>query len=118
MTDAVALHRADPSLPDPPAGAVSAVPGLAAARHGERILIVSDAWQPSVNGVVRTLEALTVELSALGHAVSVIGPERFFSLPLPSYPEVRLALPPPGRLRALIDGFAPTAIHIAGTLSR
>jgi len=113
MTDAVALHRADPSLPDPPAGAAGAVPRPAAARHGERILIVSDAWQPSVNGVVRTLEALTVELRALGHAVQVIGPERFFSLPLPSYPEVRLALPPPARLRAMIDGFAPTAIHIA-----
>ena len=113
MTRAIALQRADPSLAGTPAGAVPAPSRPAATRHGARILIVSDAWQPSVNGVVRTLESLTAELRALGHAVLVIGPERFFSLPLPSYPEVRLALPPRARLRAMIEAFAPTAIHIA-----
>jgi glycosyltransferase involved in cell wall biosynthesis len=108
----VTLRRVDPSLSGPPASAALAPPRPVVLPAG-RILIVSDAWQPTVNGVVRTLESLTAELRALGHAVLVIGPDRFFSLPLPSYPEVRLAVQPGRRLRAMIEAFAPTAIHIA-----
>jgi glycosyltransferase involved in cell wall biosynthesis len=78
-----------------------------------RILIVSDAWLPQVNGVVRTLDHLRRELAALGHAAEVIGPDRFATVPCPTYPEIPLAILPGARLRTMIAEFAPDAIHIA-----
>ncbi len=78
-----------------------------------RILIVSDAWHPQVNGVVRTLSTVQAELQAMGHAVEVVGPDRFRTIPCPTYPEIRLALFPGRRLSRLIDAFEPQAIHIA-----
>ena len=83
-----------------------------------RILIVTDAWRPQVNGVVRTLEELGDDLIRLGHHVRYITPEGRFSLGLPTYREIRLALVPAGRLEKEIRAFAPDAVHIAteGTL--
>ncbi|WP_207478057.1 glycosyltransferase family 4 protein [Arenibaculum pallidiluteum] len=78
-----------------------------------RILIVSDAWHPQVNGVVRTLNTTRQELEALGHTVEIIGPDRFRTVPMPTYPEIRLALAAGRRLARLIAGFHPDAIHIA-----
>jgi glycosyltransferase involved in cell wall biosynthesis len=78
-----------------------------------RILIVSDAWTPQVNGVVRTLQKTCRELGEMGHAVEVIGPDRFRTVPCPTYPEITLAIfPGPGVARA-IEAFAPDAIHVA-----
>ena len=85
----------------------------AAAAGPLRILIVSDAWQPQVNGVVRTLEALVAELRACGDTVEVIGPDRFPTLPTPGYPEIRLAVRPGRRLAELVDAARPDAVHIA-----
>ena len=78
-----------------------------------RILIVSDAWEPQVNGVVRTLQTVCRELRALGHTVEVVGPDRFLTLPLPTYPDIRLSLFPRRRLGRIIEAFAPDALHIA-----
>jgi len=78
-----------------------------------RLLIVSDAWHPQLNGVVRTLDNLAFELRALGHDVAFVTPDLFTTLPCPTYPEIRLALRPARRIAALIEDFAPTAIHIA-----
>ncbi|MGQ0526933.1 MAG: glycosyltransferase family 4 protein [Alphaproteobacteria bacterium] len=79
-----------------------------------RILIVSDAWHPQVNGVVRTYELIIGELKARGHAVRVIGPGDFVrSISMPGYPEIRLALFPYRPLRRMIDAYAPDSIHIA-----
>ncbi len=78
-----------------------------------RIAIVTDAWFPQVNGVVRTLSRVRDELGALGHAVEVVAPERFRTVPCPTYPEIRLALFPGRAVRKLLDAFAPEAIHIA-----
>ena len=78
-----------------------------------RVLIVSDAWQPQVNGVVRTLSTLADLLRGMTEAVEVIGPDRFRTLPCPTYPEIRLALRPAGRLRAMAEAFGPTNLHIA-----
>jgi glycosyltransferase involved in cell wall biosynthesis len=78
-----------------------------------RILIVSDAWLPQVNGVVRTLAALTHELKAAGTEVSMITPDQFRTLPCPTYPEIRLSLFPGRRLAQLIEANQPCAIHIA-----
>ena len=78
-----------------------------------RILIVSDAWHPQVNGVVRTLSMVAEELTDLGHAVEVIGPDRFRTVALPTYASIRVALAPSRRLAAIIDAFRPDALHIA-----
>lgn len=78
-----------------------------------RILVVSDAWFPQVNGVVRTLDTLRTELQAAGHDVVMVTPDRFRSLPCPSYPEIRLAVKPGAKLRRLIEQAQPCAIHIA-----
>ncbi len=78
-----------------------------------RVLIVSDAWTPQVNGVVRTLATIAGEMRALGIAVEIIGPDQFNTIPMPSYPEIRLALFPGRKLARLIDAFAPDALHIA-----
>jgi glycosyltransferase involved in cell wall biosynthesis len=94
-----------------------AEPAPPALRH-ERIMIVTDAWAPQVNGVVRTLSILGQDLSELGHEVRYATPEGRFTLPMPTYPEIRLALFPRKSLEAMIEQFNPTAIHIAteGTL--
>ena len=78
-----------------------------------RILIVTDAWYPQVNGVVRTLGTLRSELERLGHETVFVTPDLFRSLPCPTYPEIRLALRPGGRLRQMIEANQPCAIHIA-----
>ena len=78
-----------------------------------RILIVSDAWTPQVNGVVRTLSVVVGLLRAGGDTVEVIGPDRFPTIPTPGYAEIRLALAPRRRLRRMIEAFRPDAIHIA-----
>lgn len=78
-----------------------------------RIAVVTDAWHPQVNGVVRTLTAVIGELRSRGHAVEVISPDLFRSLPAPSYPEIRLALAGPCAVARRLDRIAPDTIHIA-----
>jgi glycosyltransferase involved in cell wall biosynthesis len=78
-----------------------------------RILIATDAWDPQVNGVVRTLKATARELEARGHDVRFITPDGFTTVPMPTYPEVRLALFAKTRIAGVISAFAPDAIHIA-----
>ena len=78
-----------------------------------RILIVTDAWEPQVNGVVRTLRTVTAEMRAMGKTVEVVGPDRFNTMPMPSYPEIRLALFPGRKLAKIIDDFQPDALHVA-----
>lgn len=55
-----------------------------------KIMIVTDAWKPQVNGVVRTLEATARELRAKGHTVEFLTPLEFPTLPCPTYPDIRL----------------------------
>ena len=78
-----------------------------------RLLVVTDAWHPQVNGVVRTLETVAAHLIRGGDTVEVIGPDRFRTLPLPSYPEIRLVPWPRRRLAGMVDAFRPDAVHIA-----
>ena len=77
-----------------------------------RIAIVTDAWRPQINGVVRTLETVARLLRAEGHEVEVFGPDRFHTLPCPTYPEIRLSLFPSARLSHMLKLFAPDAIHL------
>ncbi|WP_431855260.1 glycosyltransferase family 4 protein [Azospirillum sp.] len=77
------------------------------------ILIVTDAWHPQVNGVVRTIATVRAELEAMGQTVEVIGPDRFRTVPMPSYPEIRLALGAGRRLAWMVEALRPDCIHIA-----
>jgi len=78
-----------------------------------RIVLVTDAWHPQVNGVVRSLSTTAAGLCALGHHVEVIEPSRFWTLPCPSYPEIRLALGCALTIGRFLDAADPDAIHIA-----
>jgi len=78
-----------------------------------KILIVTDAWEPQVNGVVRTLKMTRRELENLGHRVEIISPQGFRSIPCPTYPEISLAITGERELARRIDQFAPDCLHIA-----
>ena len=78
-----------------------------------RITLVSDAWSPQINGVVRTLTTTVTMLLDRGHAVQTITPDKFLSVPCPTYPEIRLALTTRSRVATMIEAFRPEAVHIA-----
>jgi glycosyltransferase involved in cell wall biosynthesis len=78
-----------------------------------RIAIVTDAWSPQVNGVVRTLQTIRKELEAMGHVVEVISPDLYGSIPCPTYPEIRLALVRSSVVGQAIAAFRPDAVHLA-----
>lgn len=78
-----------------------------------RIAIVTDAWEPQVNGVVTTLKTTQQTLNQLGNTVEVFTPNKFKTIPCPTYPEIRLAINPKKLLKKELDLFAPDAIHIA-----
>ena len=78
-----------------------------------RIAIATDAWAPQVNGVVRTLSETRARLEAMGHTVLVISPDRFASMPCPTYPEIRLAFARPRTVGEMLAHFQADAIHLA-----
>lgn len=78
-----------------------------------RILLATDAWEPQVNGVVRTLTRTVAECRAMGHEVEVITPDQFKTIPCPTYPEIRLALGAEEEIRERFREFEPEAVHIA-----
>ncbi|MGV3490641.1 MAG: glycosyltransferase family 4 protein [Devosia sp.] len=78
-----------------------------------KVLIVTDAWRPQTNGVVRCLEMVGQELRSRGHTVSYLTPEGFWTFPLPTYPEIRLSLVMPMTIAEAIAREAPDHIHIA-----
>lgn len=78
-----------------------------------RIVIITDAWEPQVNGVVRTLKQTRQCLEQMGHEVHVITPQDFNTIPCPSYPSIRLAVLPGRRVKKLLDDLNANAVHIA-----
>jgi len=78
-----------------------------------KVMIVTDAWLPQVNGVVTTLNKIGEGLKRLSHDVRLITPELFTSLPCPTYPEIRLSLLPYAGVSRPFETFAPDAVHIA-----
>ena len=78
-----------------------------------KILIVTDAYFPQVNGVVRTLNETGKKLEAMGHEVEYLNPQLFFTVPMPKYNEIRLSVNIWPRVSHLIKKINPSAIHIA-----
>jgi glycosyltransferase involved in cell wall biosynthesis len=79
-----------------------------------KILLVTDAWHPQVNGVVRTLDQTVAALRTRGHEVEVIAPsDGYFTLPLPTYPDIRLAPFAYRDVKRRMIAFGPEAVHIA-----
>ena len=78
-----------------------------------KIAIATDAWQPQINGVVRTLGQTGEHLKQLGHEVLFMTPQDFRTYPCPTYPSIRLAVFPKRGVHRLLREFRPQAIHIA-----
>jgi glycosyltransferase involved in cell wall biosynthesis len=78
-----------------------------------RIMIVTDAWLPQTNGVVRTLAQTAEWLGRFGHEVRMLTPQDFRSIACPTYPEIRLSLLPRKLVERKIAEFSPQALHIA-----
>ena len=78
-----------------------------------KIALVSDAWLPQNNGVVRTLQTTVRTLRELGHEVDVIDPSAFATFACPTYPEIRLAWRPRRELVARLERLDPDAVHAA-----
>jgi glycosyltransferase involved in cell wall biosynthesis len=78
-----------------------------------RILLVTDAWAPQINGVVVTLSNTVRWLERWGHEVKVVSPQGFRTIPMPTYPEIPLAILPGAKVAQIIRDFVPDALHIA-----
>lgn len=78
-----------------------------------KLILISDAWRPQINGVVTTLEYIVKHLREQGHEILLITPDRFPTLPCPTYPSIRLAMVSQRKIAQLIEAFAPQHIHIA-----
>ncbi len=77
------------------------------------VLVATDAWHPQINGVVRTLEALSRNVTSQGAVITFLTPEGFPSLKVPTYPGLRAAIPNQREIGRRIARAAPDAIHIA-----
>jgi glycosyltransferase involved in cell wall biosynthesis len=90
-----------------------------------RIAIVSDTFQPEINGVTTVLRRMVDGLSAMGHEVRVVAPQyptdaapepgelRIPSVSFPPYPDVRFALPAIRRVSHFMRAFSPDVMHVA-----
>jgi glycosyltransferase involved in cell wall biosynthesis len=105
------VNRLTTILPD--TGMPVPAPVHAPVQGPASIAIVTDAWHPQTNGVVRTLSTTCDVLRGWGHEVTVISPETYPSIPAPTYPEIRLALTAPGAVGRRLAKIAPEAVHIA-----
>jgi len=86
-------------------------PGAAPTRG--KLLLITDAWRPQVNGVVTAFEQIKRELEKRGFGFVTIHPALFKNIPLPLYPEIRLALFPRRSIAHTFDREQPDYIHIA-----
>src|SRR4051812_39053734 len=78
-----------------------------------RILIATDAWHPQVNGVVRTLTKMAEAATSMGVDVEFLTPQSFRTVSLPSYADLHVALPRPGKIARMIEEAQPDYVHIA-----
>jgi glycosyltransferase involved in cell wall biosynthesis len=110
-----AVSSAEPERPKPRAmpRVREAITAARDAQRPMRILLATDAWEPQVNGVVRTLTRVHKELVEMGHTVEVIHPNQFKTFPLPTYAEIKVAIGVYEPVQERFKAFEPEAIHIA-----
>ncbi len=77
------------------------------------VLIVTDAWHPQINGVVRSIERVAEEMARRGVEVKFLTPLEFKTLPMPGYDEIRLSRTSSRPVRSKIEAAGADAIHIA-----
>lgn len=78
-----------------------------------KILIITDAWKPQVNGVVTVIENIKIELEKKWHIVNLITPEDFVNFPCPTYKEIKLSIATTWKMKKKINNFDADFIHIA-----
>jgi hypothetical protein len=78
----------------------------------KRILLVTDAWKPQVNGLITVFNNLLPVLEKRGYEVKVIEPSQFSTIPLPKYSEIRLSLLPKKKIQRILADYKPDAVHI------
>lgn len=79
----------------------------------KKITIVTDAWYPQVNGVVRSIQNTNQQLERMGVTVTMVTPQTFRNIPCPTYPEIRLSVATYWQVAREIEASAPEAVHIA-----
>ena len=78
-----------------------------------RVLVASDAWEPQINGVVRTLQQVKALAPEFGAETLFVTPDQFRSAPMPGYPEIRLAMARSSALVRTMTAFRPDVVHVA-----
>jgi phosphatidylinositol alpha 1,6-mannosyltransferase len=92
-----------------------------------RVALLAESFLPHMNGVTGSVLHVLRHLASEGHQTLVIAPragevtadlhgaqtELLRSVPLPSYPEVRVVFARAARLTALLRAFAPDVVHLA-----
>jgi phosphatidylinositol alpha 1,6-mannosyltransferase len=100
-----------------------------------RVALLAESFLPHMNGVTGSVLHVVAHLERRGHEVLVIAPDagggaavthadkrpgstdarttRLRSLPLPSYPQVRIVVGGAGRLAGILSGFRPDVVHLA-----
>ena len=83
-------------------------------RFPKTVLIVTDAWHPQINGVVRSIERVGEEMARRGIEVKLLTPLEFKTLPMPGYDEIRLSPDADAAgVHSRIEAAGADAIHIA-----
>ena len=78
-----------------------------------KLLLITDAWEPQINGVVTCYQHVIRELENAGHVVHTIHPGLFPSMPCPFYKSIPLAWVTQSAFIGKVENFQPEAIHIA-----
>jgi glycosyltransferase involved in cell wall biosynthesis len=79
-----------------------------------KILLITDAWHPQINGVVTTLSNLVDQAKKHGDAIHVYHPGRCtIRFPLWFYPEIEIGIPNPLHIRSLLKKQKWDHVHIA-----
>ncbi|MEO0335323.1 MAG: glycosyltransferase family 1 protein [Pseudomonadota bacterium] len=78
-----------------------------------KLMIVTDAWEPQVNGVVRTLKRTKQGLEKSGFDVQMVTPLGSKTVACPTYSEIQLTLSPFRKVSESIEEFGPDFVHIS-----
>ncbi|MEV7693919.1 GDSL-type esterase/lipase family protein [Microbacterium sp. NPDC089189] len=92
-----------------------------------RVALIAESYLPHMNGVTNSVLHVLRHLAADGHEALVIAPrasetvdavagartELLTSLPLPSYPQVRVVFARVARIAAILREFRPDVVHLA-----